>query len=90
MNEVKNAIKRVVIDREYDEVSFPSMPLNVLQSLFVEMNITLTIPDNWETNGWQCDYWWKFNQNGLPYVISGGLFSDFIWLSLDVDKLNGE
>ena len=47
-------------------------------------------PAYWNTNGWQGDWWWQFDYLGEPFILSGGLFTNFITIALDVDKLNDE
>ena len=50
----------------------------------------IELDDNWETNGWQCDWWWSFEHKGNPFIFSGGIFSSNILISLDTDKINNE
>lgn len=88
MNDIKEKIKAVVIDRTTDTNVFNIIGLNLLQPVFESLGIQADLGDDWETNGWQCDWWWKFNHDGLPFVLSGGLFSHHIQIALDTDKLS--
>lgn len=89
MDRIKEKIKAVVIDRTTDGNVFNVIGLNLLQPLIISMGIDIKLGDDyWETNGWDCDWWWSFDHNGLPFVLSGGLFTTNITIALDVDKLN--
>lgn len=90
MNDIKQKIKEVVIDRTTNSHTFGIIGLNLLEPVIKSLGIQIKLSDNWETNGWQCDWCWSFEHNGTPFVLSGGLFSNNILISLDIDKLNGE
>lgn len=88
MSNIKEKITQVVVDRTCDENVFPIVGLNMLQPLIQSMGIDLALNDQWETNGWECDWWWYFYYDDLPFVLSGGLFTSFITIALDQDKLD--
>ena len=90
MNNIKEKIQSLVIDRIKDEISIELMDLYSLQRIINSLGIELELGDDWETNGWQCDYWWSFEYDKLPFVISGGLFVSDITIALNTDKLDDE
>lgn len=91
MNAIKEKIKAVVIDRTTDSNVFNVIGLNLLQPVIRSLDINIELGDEyWETNGWQCDWWWIFNYDGLPFILSGGLFSTHITIALDTDKLDDD
>lgn len=90
MNEIKKKITDVVINRTSDLEAFKVISLNELKRIVVSLGIELELGDTWETNGWQCDWWWKFIYDDLLFVLSGGLFLDDIMIALDTDELDDE
>ena len=86
----RDKINDVVINRTSDLEAFKLISLNELKRIVVSLGIELELGDTWETNGWQCDWWWKFNYDDLPFVLSGGLFLDDIMVELDTDELDDE
>lgn len=86
MNNIKEKITEVVIDRKCNENVFSIVGLNMLQPLVKSMGIKLELDEKyWETN-----WWWSFEHDDLPFVLSGGLFSNHITIALDTDKLDNE
>lgn len=90
ISNIKEKNKAVVIDPTCDSNIFPILSLDFLQTIVKLLGIKFELDDNWETNGWQCDWWSSFEHNGNPFIFSGGLFSNNISINFDVDKINDE
>jgi len=87
---IKNAIRLVVLDEHFESMEIDIIGLVDLQKIFQDCGIVLEFGDTFEKNGWQCDWWWQFEVNDRPFILSGGILSSTIELSLNVDKLDDD
>ena len=66
---MKTSIKKL-LDDDSDMVKLPGIfPNDVIE--FVEKELGGKHNEDWETNGWQWDYWINFKINDKEYTLSG-------------------
>jgi hypothetical protein len=75
--ELKDIIKR--IDGGESNVKVPYEPMDDYINLF---NSIGEADEDWETNGWQVDFWIGFKVDGKEYMISGSWFYGHYSMSL--------
>lgn len=55
--------------------STPQLIIDAIESLGGEMN------EDWDSNGWQCDYWQTFTYGEQKYSISGCAYDGSCYIS---------
>lgn len=86
-------IIQAFLDEDKEVVSLELKPLNEYSKILSELGFNTIQNDSlnlcnsggneWDTNGWQVDFWWKIHKDGIPYTLSGSLFYGDIKLSKD-------
>lgn len=85
--EVKEQIKaeiKKLLTGEIEQVEIDTIPPSKLGDLIEEYG-GIVLNDDFDTNGWDYDYWLPFTYNGVRYTIFGGGYYGGVKVYKDTD-----
>jgi hypothetical protein len=68
--QINNGIDQL-FEKKIKELEIDSCPPDVFFEILKDKGIDID-SDEWDTNGWQYDYWQNFTHNDIKYQVSGG------------------
>jgi len=73
MRDLKNKLEEF-IKSDKECIDLDMLPISELGKILIELGFDKLELDGDETNGWQIDFWYKFNHSELgTYTLSGSL-----------------
>lgn len=88
---MKDIIQAFLDDETANSVSLEFKTLNEYSKVLAELgfntiangslNLCNSGGNEWDTNGWQVDFWWKIHRDEKSYMLAGSLFYGKIKLS---------
>ena len=79
------------LNNDKDSVNLPFLPINEYAITLSELGFStlsnsgstnlMNNGNDWETNGWQVDFWWTIFRDSKKYMLSGSLFYGRISIS---------
>ena len=83
-DEINKLVSEFLTNSEEYEVSLPLLPISEYAEILSELGFsTLSESDStnlmddgndWDTNGWQVDFWWTIFRNKERFILRGSLF----------------
>jgi len=87
---MKDAIK-AFLESDEQSIELEFKPINEYAEMLSELgfntkengslNLCNEGGNDWDSNGWQVDFWWTIHRDGKKYTLAGSLFYGQIKLS---------
>ena len=77
-NEILNKAKENIINGIISEGDFQIVGLAPRQIEKILLELGYVANDDYDTNGWEIDWWWSFSKDDTTWNLSGSMYQDTV------------
>lgn len=71
MNDIVNNINNFILS-DSEKLNLPMMPIDNIDKVMEELGFTDN--DDYDLNGWDCEFWKSYSKDGLKLTFNGSLY----------------